>query len=289
MVYRIVLTIVVSFCIVLLFLSFSAGAAQLKNRGLTISPAKQDMVAAVDQVSHGTFIVANDSNQTIKINLFIRQFSALDYTYNYKFSDFREDWVTLDNSQVTLEPGKNKKITFTATIPHTASPGGHYFAFYASANMSDKSFKQTAQVISLLFMKVSGKLIQTGVIENGSVPFLNTGNMISYKFDARNTGNVHYSAIFFGQLEGIFGKMPETSTGHTLMPGTVRAIGGSVPSPLLPGLYRLTYGYKTDINTIITTKTDYILFIPPWSVALAVILLFGGWQLMNRKRRKARA
>ena len=113
------------------------------------------------------------------------------------------------------------------------------------------------------------------------------GNEVPYKFTIKNTGNVYFSAYLYGQLEGLFGKQPEAGTGHLLMPNAPREIEGTVPTPLLPGIYKLTYGYKVDFASIITTQSTYILFIPPWSLAALLVLgVVGRWIWQKRKKRE---
>ncbi len=273
MVYKILVAIVAIFGVTTILSPLNVHAADQKNSGLFVSPARYELTAPMGKQTQGSFKIGNYSKKTMTVNISIKRFSMLDFSYNYKFSDPQGDWIKLKNSQIVLEPGKEARVYYTIDAPATVSPGGHYFAFFASADMSETSFRQTAQVVSLLFLKVAGQYIQTGSIENGDVPFLNMGSKIDYKFDARNTGNIHYSAFVFGKLESLLGKLPEYGTGHILMPGAVRTVGGSVPSPLLPGIYKLTYGYKTDSTKLITEKSQYILFLPPWFLVVLLILV----------------
>lgn len=268
------------------FMLFSpiVSAADMDNKGLSLSPVRQELSVSQGKDSFGSVEVANLTDKPMTINLSIKEFSVVDFTYDFKFNEPKSQWIKLDRQSVVLQPGKKERIRFTLTAPTTLPPGGHYYALFASTDMSTPTFKQTAQVVSQFFIKADGKLIRSGSIENGKVPFLNMGSSILYQFDAENTGNIHYSASVFGRLESLIGKLPESDTSHALMPGTKRTVGGSVSSPLLPGVYKLTYGYKTDANSIISSKSEYILFIPPWSIIAVFIMLFGIWKFSGRDR-----
>jgi hypothetical protein len=275
--------VVAAFSVIITLSNVNVSAADVNNKGLYVSPARQEISAETGKVTKKTLTLANYTAKPITVNLSVKSFDATDFSYDYKFTDPKDNWLKLGQNQVQLDGGKTVTIPFTVSPPESVSPGGHYLAIFASADMSDTGIRQRAQVVSLQYIKVAGKLIQTGVIENGKAPFLVMGSEISYQFDAKNTGNVHYSPIFFGQLESIFGKQPEAGIGHILMPGTTRTIGGSVPAPLFPGLYTLTYGYKTEFSPQPTIKTTQILYIPPWSIiALVAIVFVAVWIYMKR-------
>lgn len=286
MVYRITVITIIVVSIIMALLALNVGAVEFKIKGLAISPTRQNITATSDHLANGTFEVANASVKPLTINLSVKQFTATNYTYDYLFSDPQEDWIKLGQTQIKLQPGEKMKIKFTTNVPSTAKPGGHYFAFFASSDITDTGVRQTTKVVSLLYMKVTGDIVQTGAIEDGSSPFLVMGSEIPYKFNAKNTGNIDFSAFFFGQLDGLLNKVGQTGTSHVVLPGTVRTIDGSVPAPLLPGVYRLTYGYKTDFDQQATTKTAYVLYIPPWSGVVMILLAYGGWSVWKWRRSK---
>jgi hypothetical protein len=281
-----------AFCIILIFITFfssplSAQAAETKEKGLSISPLRQETTASATKPSTGSFTIANLTDKPMKVNLSVRQFSVSDYDYDYVFRTPEYDWITLKDTQATVEPRKSKKIFYDVTIPADTTPGGYYFALFASTDIAGPGLPGTVQAASLLYLRVDGKLVRTSVLQNDSIPFIVTGNEIPYKFDVKDTGNIHFSAYFYAQVQNVFGgSYPESGTSHLLMPGIVRTVEGAVPTPLLPGIYKVTYGYKVDFARIITTKTAYVLFVPPWSiVGLILLLLVGRWVWQQKKQR----
>lgn len=263
----------------------AAFALDKEKAGLAVSPVRQEDAVTPGKPTKGFFSVANYTQADMTITLTVKEYSAVDYRYDYQFKDTDKDWIKLETVQVTLKPKEDKEIYYTISAPDTAAPGGHYFAFFASAEMPGGAVKRTAQVVSLLNLNVHGDLKRTGAVENGKVPFLVYDDKITYIFDARSTGNTHYNAYFYGKLEGFLYSGDETGVTHVLMPDTVRRVGGSVRSPFWPGLYTLTYGFKTDFDATHRTFTAQILYIPLWSVAaLAAVILGASWLWKRRKR-----
>jgi hypothetical protein len=287
MTYRIIISIALIF--VSSLVPMATSAADVKGKGLSISPLRQELTASTNKPTTGYFTIANLTDKTMKVNLSVRQFSVRDYDYDYVFRTPEYDWITLKDTQVEMEPHKSKKLTYDVMIPAGSTPGGYYFALFASTDIAGPGLPGTVQAASLLYLQVDGKLVRTSVLQNDSIPFWVTGSEIPYKFDVKNTGNIHFSAYFYGQVSGLFGSYPEVGTSHLLMPGSVRTIEGAVPTPILPGIYKVTYGYKVDFAQIITAKTAYIIFIPPWSIVAFIFVLLGGKWFWQKRRRSKKA
>lgn len=284
MMYRIAIAIFLSLTTALSPLS--AAAVETTNKGLYISPIRQETTIAAGKTKTNIVTIANLTDKPMTVNFSVKQFSVTDYAYDYTFRPAENDWVKMSTSQIQLQPNQSKNISYTVSVPPKTSPGGYYYTLFASTDLPGSGLPGTIQATSLLYITVEGKLVRTSVLQNASIPWLVTGNNIPYKFDVKNTGNIHFTAYFFGQLTGLFGAQPEAGTSHLLMPGTVRTISGSIPSPLLPGVYKVTYGYRVDFAQIITTKSSYIIYLPPWSiVALLLIALAGRW-LWQQKHKK---
>lgn len=260
-------------------------AAPVKNAGLSIAPLRQEVTAADGGTVTGSVLIGNQTTKTMNVTLSVSEYTVADYSYSYIFGEPEHDWVKMQGGTLALEPHKLKKVGYTITVPERATPGGYYFAIFASTQVEGEGLPGTAQVVSLLYLTVKGELVRTGVLQNDTVPFLVTGSEVPYRFDVKDTGNIYFSAYFYGQLQGLFGQLPESGTSHLLMPGAVRTIDGEVPAPLLPGIYKFNYGYKVDFASIVIGKSTYILYIPPWSViALVLMLLVAKW-LWQRYRK----
>lgn len=278
-----------SFAMSLVAIGSPVHAADTKDEGLSISPLRKEVTVTAGKASQHYFTVANLTKNPMEVQFSVREFSVTDFVYDYKFRSPGNDWVKLKQQSVTLMPGKSQRIWYDIVTPERAAPGGYYFALFASTEVKGEGLPGTIQAVSLLYTKVEGRLLTTSVLQNDSAPFFVTGNEVKYKFDVKNTGNVHFSAYFYGQLEGLFGMRSERGTSHIIIPEAPRAIEGAVPSPFWPGIYKFTYGYKVDFADIVTSKTTYILYMPPWSFAALVFIALGGNWIWQRKRTKKKS
>jgi len=254
------------------------------SHGLSVTPSRQALNIAASKEKASYFTVANYTDKVMKVDLTVQEFSVSDLTYDYVFRKPDHEWVKMQLDQIYLQPKQSSKVFYNVTVPPRAKPGGYYFALFASTKVEESGLPGTEQVASLLYLTVDGKLVRTSVLQNDSVPWFVMGNEIPYTFNVKDTGNVYFTAYFYGKVNGLFSNQPMTGTSHVLMPDAIRTISGSVPTPILPGVYSLTYGYKVDFADVEIAKTKLVVFIPPWSIAtLAFIILAVIW-LRQRSR-----
>jgi hypothetical protein len=270
----------------LLALSFAPAPAQAqtaKNKGLLISPLREYVDVAAGASRAKTFTVANLTENPISVNFSVQAFSVSDYAYDYRFSDPPNDWVRLSVATLELRPGENRKIPYVVSVPADSPAGGQYYTLFASASLSDKGIASTVRAATLLYVTVEGELRRTSQLVSSSLPRFAYGTEIPYTLDVKNTGNTHFFANFSGKLQGLSAKPETTGTSHLLLPGKIRRISGAIPAPLLPGLYKATYGYTTDVGEKVA-QTRFVVFVPPWSVALVVLLALLASILLQRKK-----
>ncbi|MFA5004295.1 MAG: hypothetical protein WC498_03415 [Candidatus Saccharimonadales bacterium] len=253
------------------------------TKGLLITPLRKYTAVDAGSAQTSSFTVSNLTDRPLTVTLSIKQFSVANYTYDYRFSDPNNNWVTLGLKQVSLAPNRSQKIPYTISVPVGSAPGGHYYTLFASADMATSGFKSTVQAATLLYLTVNGRFIQTGKLQSGSIQRLAFGNQIAYTLDALNTGNVHYFVYLSGSFHGWLTKPPTPLTAHILLPGTVRHMRGFIPAPVLPGVYRATFGYKTDSGQTFTTSR-YVVFVPPWFIAFILAAVMLGVALRSRKQ-----
>lgn len=254
-----------------------------KAKGLQITPLRQYTTVDAGSTKDSSFTVINLTDRPMTINFSVRKFSVSNYSYTYRFAVPTDNTVILGIKQVTLAPGKSQKVVYTVAPNANAKPGGRYYTLLASAEASSGGVKSTIQAGSLLYLTINGRLIQTGNLQSSSIRRLNFGNDIPYTLNIANTGNVHYFVYPSGSLRGWLTQPATPLTGNILLPGSVRRVTGAIPSPVLPGIYRATYGYKSDTGQRFTTSSN-IVFVPPWFIAFILATVTVGFAYKASKR-----
>jgi hypothetical protein len=263
----------------------AAGPQPNIEKGLLITPLRQFLSVDAGKTIHSSFSVANLTDNPLTVDLKVEQFSVTDYAYNYTFSKPNDPWLQLSTQQLDLRHNQTKEIDYSIAVPVGSAPGGHYYTLLASATLSSEGIKNTIQAADLVYLTVNGKLTTVSHLESSSIRKVNFGSDIPYTLKPINTGNVYSFVYVSGELHGLFVRPVETSNAHLLMPGHVRALSDSIPSPVLPGIYRASYGYKTDSNWIIE-ESRWIVYIPPWFVALLLGIALVLPRVVARLRRK---
>lgn len=249
----------------LLLLPAPALAEESKNKGLFITPLRAYPTVVPGKTASDSFTIANITDQPVTVALSAGQFSVADYSYDYQFADTTEDWVRLSKTEVTLQPNKSQGITYTITAPKDATPGGHYFTLFATAQLSTAPTK--VRVATVLYVTVDGKLTKTSRIDKASIPAVSFGTDIDFSLAVHNTGNTHFFAYSSGQLLGLSAKTERPQTTSLLLPDKSRIVSGTIPAPFLPGIYKVIYGFKTDDSQIVE-RTTHLLYLPPWTILL---------------------
>jgi hypothetical protein len=283
--------LVVSFLVGTLCMSFPApivhAASPQASKGLSIMPVQQFLSAQAGKTTRSSFTVANYSTSAMTVDFYVQQFSVMDFSYTYTFAPTTNSWLHLGQTEATLYPGQTLSIPYTLTIPSNAPPGGRYYTLLASAKQTTQSITDTIQAADQVYVTVAGKLTIISHLESEHIERLVFGNTIPFTLNPIDTGNIYSFIYVSGQLHGLLVKPPETSAAHLLIPGKVRTLTSEITSPVFPGIYRATYGYKTTSGWVIQ-KTAWILYIPPWSIAFLLVILLIGNKLRTRRatRRK---
>ena len=266
-----------------MMLPLQAHAAQTKR--LLISPPRAYSSVDAGHEKINTITVANTTNNPMQVTLSVQQFSVNDYVYSQVFSAVKQDWLHLGADSVQLAANQSTDVQYTLTPPANVAPGGYYFSIFVSTQVQKDGGTDTMQAANLLYVTINGALTKTSQLKTSHMPRVVFGKTISYQFSVANTGNVHFFIYTQGTLSSLFTKQSGTSQTHILMPSTTRAVAGSIQSPLLPGLYHATYGYKTDSGTTVT-RAQRIIYIPFWFIAtigvVAIILV----RLREKRRSK---
>lgn len=283
---RVIVAIIAGLCLCIAPVPVDAVTQQ--GKGLFVSPSRQEVKVNVGGEATGKITVYNYYTKSLHVDLAVKEFTASGESYKYTFKQPVESWITLSapKNGIDLQKDQQTSVPFVVKVPKDAAPGDHYFAIFASADMSGKGFRQTAQVASLIYIQAGGgKIIRSATIETAAInPVIFTPSA-AYAFNVKNTGNVHFDAYFYARLESLFGKYPVVGANQVVLAKTTRRVSGSVPMPLLPGFYKMTYGYIDDDKSPVNTRTTTVFYVPPWFIAAIVFtILVVTWTIQRRKQ-----
>lgn len=245
------------------------------DRGLTATPLRSQAKVVAGQATNGSFMVANFSAEPMTVTVSVERFAVKDGTYEYEFDSPKNEWVQFtDDKKIVLKPREERKVSYDIVVPDNAPSGGYYYALLASMDVPGSGVSSELRVASLLYLTVDGgALSRSNELAGVTVPSFVMEPTLSYKYEARNTGNVHFSVTNHGEVKNLFAQKSAAETSYILMPGTTRTIRESVTLPVLPGLYELKYGYEDEQGKV-TAKTASVVYVPPWSIAASFAFVF---------------
>lgn len=254
------------------------------NKGLYISPLRNYLAINAGQSVTRAFTVANLTDQPMSVRTHLERFSVVDYSYTYEFDKVNNNWVTIPITEFLLKPFESREVAYKVDLPKTATPGGYYYTLYAASTVTSGATKSTLQAATLLYLTVNGTLLRTSVVSDHALPFLVIGPRVEYALNIKNTGNVHYFAQLSSAVSGLFYHNAPNGTSQLLMPGKTRHLSASIASPLIPGVYKLTYTVSPD-DGISYAESRYFLYAPLWFIiALGFIALFIANRIRLAKR-----
>jgi len=254
-----------------------------QTHGLSITPLRQYLKATAGTPAQSSLTISNLTAKPLNIHLSVQQFSLTDYTYNYQFTQPKNNWLRIDTPNITLEPQHTQTVKYNLSVPAKTTPGGYYYTLLASANLASQGIDSTIQAADLLYLTVNGKLSYTSELRKNSISRFSFGRPFTYHLDAMDTGTTYFFAYTTGTLHGWSARPATTSAAHMLVPGTIHSLSGDITAPVLPGIYSASYGYRTDSGQTIMRK-NLVVFIPPWSVAFLLALLLIVGSLIRKQR-----
>jgi hypothetical protein len=264
---------------------FAAQPKAADHKGLLIAPIRQYVNIDAGKATEKSTVVANHTKEGMDVTLYSEEFSVADYSYDYRFNKAKLNWVKLGQNFVQLKPGESKTIKFQIDVPPLSTPGGQYFTLFAETKFKTGSIVSKVQATSLLYVTVNGELDKSSLLKNQKIERVSIGSGIPFELDIQNTGNTHYFANINARLNGVLADKSQISNSHIVLPGSIRRIDSAIPAPLLPGIYEAVYGYTIEGKPQVQ-KSAIILYAPPWSWVVLLILLIAGFKFWQFKKRK---
>lgn len=267
-----------------------SGLLTQSKKGLTISPIKKELNVTPGTVVNGYLVVENTSDGAINVDLKADEFSVINQQYDYAFTEESEvsKWVTFKEKSASLKAGETKKIFYDVSIPQSAEPGGYYVGLFVgtSSGSSDEGIISEQRIASLLYITVLGDVSRVGRLVSIVSPWLSI-NHGEWSALLKNEGTTHYRSRYNVTFYSLFGQIAsKTKTGEALiLPGTIRLITDNFDMPKWPGLYKASFVIGLG-DTPSETAVRYLLFLPPWSIGLILIVVVMTILLMRKLKPK---
>lgn len=209
------------FFIVLLFTPFVFVHAQAGTgniAGIGITPATIEGGATPGEVQTHAVGITNLSKSTQTYYLYKRDIIGVEPGGVPVFADENQEktgfelseWVSLDVEELTLNPGEEKQVQITITVPESATPGSHFGGVFVS--MQPPRLRQTGAAVGYEVANIISIRVAGDAVENAQIRSFSTDNFIYGKsvvdFTARieNKGTVLVRPIGPLEIYNMFGK-----------------------------------------------------------------------------------
>lgn len=275
-----------------LFIFFSQSVfAESSQRGLVLSPLRNELEIAPGTSANGVLTITNSTDKSMNVSLNAEIFNVINQQYDYAFTEDSNvtKWISFDKSSFEMAPEESVKVTFMINVPLQSEPGGRYLSLFVSndtATSGGLNYRQ--RIASLLYITVTGNVSREGHLLSLTSPWLITGNNV-WSVNLQNTGTTHYKSRYSTQIVSLFGDKTILSgeVGESLiLPGSIRSVSADLPLPSVPGIYKVIYTVGLGDNPA-QVETRYILYMPvPYIVLITTfIIILVSW-LRGRKSKK---
>ncbi len=228
------------------------------------------------------------------------------------------EWISFNETEITLEPGEEKIIEITISVPDAATPGSHFGGVFVS--LEPPRLRQSGagigfDVANIIVIQIAGDVLQSAQIRSFSTNKLVYGST-NVDFFARleNKGNSLIRPTGPLEIFNMFGKQVavlnfnDTQGGvfpHTIRDFTINWTDENVGFGRYQATLALSYGLPGRKSTISSSLSFWILpmnIITPALIILGIVLLSsyiavkmyinrrihalsGGRRLVQRRRR----
>lgn len=268
----------------------------LAQVSIGISPLVFELSGNPGEVFENQVKISNPSGMTIGIKMTVEDIAPTGEegliviepaeTETYSIAK----WTKAEPEEFVLNPGEEKWVKFTISIPEKAEPGGHYGSVIAGSiqvaggGMTGATIAPRVGVLVLL--TVSGKMIESLAVKDFTAPRYSEYGPIEFAIRFENRGTVHVKPRGLITITNWLGqKVTDVSfPERNVLPKAVRKFEASWDTKWLwAGKYTatLTGSYGMSNAQLVPVVITFWAF--PWKIGL-VILAFLILLILIRKR-----
>src|SRR3989344_1057564 len=274
------------FLAVAAFIVVAVGAQQA-GQGLEVTPPSQEIQVDPGQTTTVRATIKNRSNRALPMEVRVEDFTAtgeqgqIELEANSPYSV--KNWIKLSDSSFSLDPGEDREVVATLTVPE-GSAGGRYGSFVFAVSGKKPGAGEAAlsqEIASLFLVRVSGPVDEKVALLEFSAPKFSEFGPVSFSTKVKNSGNVFVKTFGLINVTDMFGKKVKDVVVYetNVFPGANRVITAQLPDKWLFGKYNATLflSYGQGAETLNGTLTFYVFPLRIALVALAVlvVLFFG--------------
>lgn len=265
----------------------------VSGAGLLASPAKFNLNLNPSQTISGSVNVQNTGKGALEVTIDKKR-----ELNNGKVTLFADDgiakWISVDTTNMTLNPGETKTINFKVTAPGTINYSDAFGVLVIKATPVSKPngssngisvvVKQGIELLIPVIVGLPGPVTESIGISGYEVPWLlltyMPGNL---NYHIKNNGTVMETVTAYSQINGWLNNY-DVKTSGKVFPGNDYYLKNTwTPNIYDFGIYtvetNLTYGQYNGTKTV--TQKDNIVVIPIWLILL-ILVIFAAWIIRKK-------
>lgn len=297
---------------VALFAVMQVKAQDTSGSGLSVSPTRTELKIERGKTDIVEINIRNVTQGQIIAKPLVSDFESDDATGEPRlyFDAAKRNSASISKfvnglTDVTLEPGEDKNLTYTINIPQDAVAGGYYgaIAFRAvPANQVGPESGQvalTANVASLVLIEIPGDITEqiqlkgikvlkgnkeasffTGVPSKIAIGVQNNGNSFSKPFGTVSITDMSGKRVHSYELNN-------STPRNNILPKTSRTFTDDIKGVKKPGRYTVTADISHGSGGEVITQKVSFWYMPVWLIITLLVLLgavIGGAYYLYRKQ-----
>lgn len=260
------------------------------------SPPKVELNAKPNSVSSGQVTVKNIGNTSVKLRIYVQDYSVEDDEVLYSDPDPEKpfasaSWFQLSNSEAVLAPQGYIDLSYTVKTPPNASPGAHWAViFFETVQIKKEKVNGGARIGATVINTVDGELIYKASVINYQIAEWSK-QKIPYSFQVENRGNVLLKvkpSLSVTSWGGSILNIPLKEV--TIYPNATKNVQGTWTSPRSFGIYDLNFKFDY-FDSKSEEHFKQKVYIVPWHWILSsigvMLVLWLRLRLMRKRRSKS--
>lgn len=284
-----------NFLLILIFSGLFLAPGVLAQVSLGLSPLIFELTGNPNDIIENQIKVSNPSSQIVSINMTVEDIAPTGEiglivvepgeTETYSIAK----WTKTEPEEFTLNPGEEKRVKFTISVPHNAEPGGHYGVVVAGSNQIVGGPTGSAiapRVGAIVLMTVPGAMKEYLTIKDLTAPKYSEHGPINFSIRFENKGTVHVKPRALITITDFLGKKVTDVhiTEMNVLPNAIRKFQASWNQKwLFGGRYTATLTGIYGASNIPLTPTVITFWVFPWKVGIIILIVLIFFILIRRR------